>query len=155
MAVRDFTVRMSGTVAYSDNTHGSFEASAMWRGNLGNVVATHASADSLEHFKQLFGSEAASVNLIFAVFPGTVTITTAAPTTQKEVTSFTMEISGLVATDTNTKHGFVAQWIDGVVNLFPAETDEAWALITDSTSGKSFLDSVLEACAGSGKVAIS
>ena len=154
MALNDFTIRVSGTVAYTDNSNGSFEASATWRGHLGNVIATHNSADSLEHFQQLFNDKAVDVNSTFAIFPGTVTITTPVPTVPKDVNSFVMEISGVVTEDDNSKHVFVAQWVNGAVDLYPTNTNTAWALITASTTGKSFLDSVLEAVAGSTRVAI-
>lgn len=155
MAVSDFTVRFNGTVAYDDNSTGSFEASAIWKGNLGGVVATHSSQDSLENFRQLFNDKQTSVNNALSVLPGTISLTTPAPSTPKTVSSFVLEISGLVAEDDNTKHVFIAQWVDGVVDLFPDETDRAWELITANANGTSFMQTILEAVAGSGHVTVS
>ena len=39
MAVRDFTVKVSGTVAYDDQSHGSFEATGKWTGQFGGLTA--------------------------------------------------------------------------------------------------------------------
>lgn len=155
MAVSDFTVRFNGTVAYDNNSTGSFEASAIWKGNLGGVVATHSSQDSLENFRQLFNDRQTNVNNVLAVLPGSISLTTPAPSTPKTVSSFVLEISGLVAENDNIKHVFIAQWVDGVVDLFPDETDRAWALITADSNGTNFMEMVLEAVAGSEHVTIS
>ena len=152
MALSDFTVRVSGTVAYEDGSNGSFEASAIWQTNLGNVVATHSSSDSAEHFSQLYNSMQANVDSVFAVLPGTITLTAAAPTTPKTVSSFVMEISGIIAEDNNSKSYFVAQWVNGAVDLYPSETDAAWALLTASASGTSFMQTILETLATSATV---
>lgn len=164
MAVRNFTIKVSGTVAYDDQSHGSFEATAIWKGHLGTLVAQHNGADSLEHFRRLYSDKTMGVNEVLDVLApagsphGEVTLTPAAPAEAKTVTSFVMELSGLLASDDNSKAGFVAQWVNGTVNLYPDETAETWGLLSDPADAgdpRSFLIVALEALAGVGNVALS
>jgi len=154
MALSDFTVRVSGTVAYDDDSHGSFESSAIFRGNLGGVVASHNSVDSLDHFQQLYNNMSVNVDSMFALLPGTVTLTPATPTSPKTVSSFVMEISGLITEDDDTKQSFVAQWVNGTVDLFPSETDSAWTLLVGTSAANSFLTQILETLAGIGNATV-
>ena len=93
MAVRDFTVKVSGTVAYSDQSHGSFEATGKWVGQFGGLVAQHSNEASLENFRQLFNGSSASITQVLELLSetsdprGIVTLTTAAPAVPKTVTS--------------------------------------------------------------------
>tara|TARA_R100001244_G_scaffold25113_4_gene25555 strand:- start:14106 stop:14609 length:504 start_codon:yes stop_codon:yes gene_type:complete len=167
MSLSDFTVRISGTVAYSDRSHGSFEASAIWKGNLGGVVAQHSNPDSLEHFRRLAESKSVELADTLAVLApagspqGIVTFATLpAPVTSKTVTSFVMEVSGLITDDDNSKDGFSAQWVNGAVNLFPDDTEVVWQTLTDPASNplgdqRSFLVMVFDAVAGSGETTLS
>ncbi|MHC4792485.1 MAG: hypothetical protein ACYS8Y_13845 [Planctomycetota bacterium] len=162
MAVSNFTVKLSGTVAYTDNSHGSFEATAVWKGSLGGVTAQHSSADSLEHFRRLHADNASGVRAVLDVLTpstddGAIVLSgIAAPAVSKTVSSFVMEVSGLASYDDNSKTSFVAQWVNGVVNLFPAETMETWRAMgncVDGTCGldgasRAFLVSVFEAATG-------
>jgi hypothetical protein len=162
MAVNDFTVRVSGTVAYSDQSHGSFEAVGKWRGQFGGLVAQHSSTDSLEHFRQLYASNSMGVQQVLDILAesgaprGVVTLTPNAPTNPKTVTSFVMEVSGLAAFDDNSKAGYIAQWVDGAVNLFPAETADTWnELATVVGAGDQpvdFLTTVFEAVADNASI---
>ena len=154
MAVKDFTVKLSGTVAYEDNSHGSFEATAVQKGNLGGVVATHYSPDSLENFKQLYQDNAMGVDAMLAVFPGTITVTPPAGSASKQVASFVMEVSGIVAFDDGRVRSFVAQWVNGVLDLFPDETDSTWAELTAGGVARSFLEQVFDTMAGVGNTTI-
>lgn len=157
MAVRDFTVKVSGTVAYSNNSHGSFEAAAKWQNQFGNLVAQHSNTDSLEHFRQLYANESTGITQMLELLAptgsprGVVTLATAAPTTLKTVDSFVMEISGVVALDDNSKVGYIAQWVNGVVSLYPSETESTWtelaAAVTSGSSPRDFLVTVFEAFA--------
>jgi hypothetical protein len=163
MAVSDFTVKVSGTVAYDDNSHGSFEATAIWRTNLGGVVAQHNQADSQFHFSQLYADEALNVDTTLDILPGPtppsgeVTLTPPAASPDRTVTSFVMEVSGLVSEDDNTVSSFVAQWVNGALDLFPNETVPAWLSLTSgATPGtRPLLVQIFEALAGSGNAAIS
>ena len=162
MAVRDFTVKVSGTVAYDDQSHGSFEATGKWVNQFGNLIAQHSSEASLEHFRQLYASNSAGVNQVLDVLAppgsprGEVTLTPNAPVNPKVVTSFVMEVSGLVAFDDNSKAGYIAQWVNGVVNLYPTETESTWnELATVTGAGPhavDFLTSVFEAFADSASI---
>lgn len=162
MAVKDFTVRVSGTVAYDDQSHGSFEAVGKWKDQFGNLVAQHNDEDSLENFRRLYSDRSMGVEQVLAVLApagsprGEVTLTPNAPSTAKTVNSFVMEISGLVAMDDNSKTSFVAQWVDGVVNLFPDETESSWnELATVTGAGPhavDFLTTVFEAVADSASI---
>lgn len=154
MAVKDFTVKVSGTVAYEDNSHGSFEATAVQKGNLGGVVATHYSQSSLENFKQLYQDAAMGVDAMLAVFPGTITVTPDAGTAAKQVASFVMEVSGIVAFTDGRVRSFVAQWVNGVLDLFPDETDATWAELTEGGVARSFLEEVFDTVAGVGNTTI-
>ena len=154
MAVKDFTVRVSGTVAYEDNSHGSFEASAIQKGNLGGVVAQHSNPDSLTHFRELYQDTAMGVDAMLAIFPGTITLTPLAGTAARQVSSFVMEISGIVAFDDGRVRSFVVQWVNGVVDLFPDETDATWAELTEGGVARSFLEQVFDAVAGVGNTTI-
>jgi hypothetical protein len=157
MAVKDFTVKVSGTVAYSDQSHGSFEATGKWVGQFGGLVAQHNNAASLEHFRQLFNTNSANITQVLDLLAdsgaprGVVTLTTAAPAVPKTVTSFVMEISGVVALDDNSKVGYIAQWVNGVVSLYPAETASTWtelaAAVTSGSSPRDFLVMVFSAFA--------
>ena len=164
MAVRNFTIKVSGTVAYDDQSHGSFEATAIWKGHLGTLVAQHSSAYSLEHFRRLYSDKSMGVDVVLAVLApsgsphGEVTLTPVAPLEAKVVTSFVMELSGILASDDNSKASFVAQWVNGVVNLYPGETSETWNLLSDPADlgdPRGFLIVALEAIAGVGKVSLS
>jgi len=151
MAVSNFTVRMSGTVAYTDNSHGSFEASAIWRGELGGVVATHSSSDSQANFGQLAADRGGQLASMLAVLPGTITLTPPATLPDKTVSSFVMEISGVVSYDDRTPNGlFLAQFVNGVVDLFPAESAEHWAAVAGTGGANAMLTQVFDALAGSG-----
>lgn len=160
MAVRDFTVKVSGTVAYEDQSHGSFEATGRWTGQFSGVVAQHSSADSLEHFRQLYSDQSAGIMQVLdllatATAPGAITLTPAAPTTSKTVTSFVLEVSGMVALDDNSKVGYIAQWVNGVVSLYPAETESTWAELAAVVAGSQpvdFLTTVFEAVADSATI---
>jgi hypothetical protein len=157
MAVRDFTVKVSGTVAYDDQSHGSFEATGKWVGQFGGLIAQHSNTDSLEHFRQLYANESAGITQVLDLLApsgsprGIVTLATAAPATQKVVTSFVMEISGMVALDDNSKVGYVAQWINGVVSLYPTDTLDTWselaAAVSSGSSPRDFLVLVFAAFA--------
>lgn len=156
MAVSDFTVRVSGTVAYTDGSSGSFEASAIWRTNLGGIVATHNNSFSRENFAQLWNNSQMGVQQVLDILapsgPGQVSVTSVDTVTSKTVDSFVMEISGLAAYDDNTKAGFVAQWVNGAVNLSPDETLQTWADIAagmgvDAPSARAFLEMVFQSLA--------
>lgn len=150
MAVSNFTVKMSGTVAYTDNSHGSFESSASWQGHIGGVVATHSSADSEANFSQLVADKSAELTSMFNVLGGTVTLSPPAATPDKTVSSFVMEVSGEVSYDDGTPTGvFLAQWVNGVVDVFPSDSATHWAAISGAgTTAASFLDQVFETLAG-------
>lgn len=149
MAISDFTVRMSGTVAYTDGSHGSFETVSTWRGTHAGLIAQHSSSESQEHFNQLLADKSTEVNAMFAVLPGTITFTTPAPTNDKTVDSFIMEISGLVTYDDNSKGPFIAQWVNGALDLLPDATVEHWAAVVDAGSdASSFMDQVFESVSG-------
>lgn len=163
MAVKDFTLRVSGTVAYSDRSHGSFEAVGRWKGQFGGLVAQHTNADSLENFRRLYASNSTGVEQVLdALAPnptdgGVVALTPAAPSVAKTVSSFVLEVSGLVAYTDNSKASFIVQWVDGVVNVFPTETVQTWQDLTEAvgaTSPRAFLVTVFEAVAGVGDVSI-
>jgi hypothetical protein len=155
MPISDFTVKVSGTVAYANNSHGSFEATATQNGNLGGIVATHSSADSQLHFRELYQDSSAGVDAMLAVLPGTITLTPAAGTAARQVSSFVMEISGVVAFSDRRVRSFVAQWVDGVIDLFPAETDATWTELTAGGVVRSFIQQVLDAVAGVGNSTVS
>jgi hypothetical protein len=156
MAVKDFTVKVSGTVAYDDQSHGSFEATGRWVGQFGGLIAQHSSEASLENFRQLYAGESAGITQVLellasATGPGYVTLTPAAPASPKTVTSFVMEVSGLVAFTDNSKAGYIAQWVNGVVSLYPAETESTWEELATVVGGGDqpvdFLTAVFEAVA--------
>lgn len=160
MAVSDFTVKVSGTVAYEDQSHGSFEATGRWAGQFSGLVAQHSSTDSLENFRQLYSDNSAGViQVLDLLAPGTsagdVTLAPVAPTTNKVVTSFVLEVSGVVALDDGSKVGYIAQWVNGVVSLFPNETESTWAELAAMVSGDQpvdFLTTVFEAVADSATI---
>lgn len=167
MPLSDFTVRISGTVAYSDRSHGSFEAAAIWKGNLGGVVAQHNNPDSLENFRRLAQDQAAALAATLDVLApagsphGEVSFSSLpAPQTSKTVTSFVMEVSGLVTYDDNSKDIFSAQWVNGTINLFPDNTTQVWQDLTDAAfnplgDSRSFITMVFDAVAGSGETTLS
>ena len=87
------------------------------------------------------------LDILAPASPGSVSVTAVDPVVQKTVSSFVMEVSGLAAYDDNTKAGFVAQWVDGAVNLFPDETLQTWADIAagmglEAPSARAFLETV-------------
>jgi hypothetical protein len=162
MAVSSFTVKVNGTVSYFDNSHGSFEATAIFGTNLGGIVAQHSQIDSQFHFAQLFADKADEVNATLALLPGgsgqgDVTLTPTATPPDRVVDSFIMEISGLVSEDDNTTSSFVAQFIDGTVDLFPNESVAAWRSLNDGTApgAVSLLTLTFEALAGTGNATVS
>lgn len=155
MPVSDFTVKLSGNVAYDDNTSQSFESSATWRGHLGNAIATHNATESVEAYGRLYNNQSASVNMTLALLPGTNTTTPATPTLPKNVSSFVLELSGNVAYDDNTEGAFVVQWVNGAVDVFPSATDTNYLEILEDASARAFLVQVLEAVVGTGNVTLS
>ena len=148
MAVSNFTIKISGTVAYADNSHGSFESTSNWMGSLG-VISQHNTADSQFHFNQLIADKSDDVNSMLAALPGSVGLSPGVSLPDKTVESFIMEISGVVSYDDNTQGLFLVQWVAGVVNVFPDENNEHWAaLAAPGSDTASFLDQVFESLAG-------
>jgi hypothetical protein len=159
MAVRNFTVKFSGTVAYTDNSHGSFESTAIWRGELGGVVASHNTADSQYNLSQLYADQPVNVQaMLDALVSGpTTAITLSPPTTtpDKTVESFVAELSGGVSYDDGSSNGlFISQWVSGVVNLFPLDSPVHWAAIVADPVASAFLVTALEELTGTGNATV-
>ena len=154
MAVSNFAVKMSGTVAYADNSHGSFEASAFWKGELGGIVATHSSTDSQANFSQLVADRSGRLATMLAVLPGTIILTPPVVTPDKIVSSFIMEISGSVSYDDKTPNGlFLTQFVNGVIDVFPADSTKHWSAL-ESSGANTFLTQVFEALTGTGNATV-
>jgi len=143
----DLSYKVSGQVSYSDNTHGPFEA-VYYNG----IVYGSFNSESLENFTQLYTDDAASVDAMFALLSGTTAISVGTPATDKTVTEFTMEVSGMLARDDNTWEGFAVQYVNGAVDYQEGGTAYAEA-IADSTF-LAAIDSTLEIIAGVGNITI-
>jgi hypothetical protein len=155
MAVRNFTVKFSGTVAYDDNSHGSFESTAIWTGELGGIVSTHSTAASQEHTSQLYADKATELNEMISILGPGVTLSPPAATPDKTVDSFIAELSGSVVYDDGTPNGFfIAQWIGGALDLFPLDSSTHWAAVTSDPVASAFLITALEELTGSGNAAL-
>jgi hypothetical protein len=152
MAVRNFTIKFSGTVAYTDNSHGSFESTAIWNGELGGVVASHSTASSQYDLAQLHADKPADLQAMLDVLGG-VALNPAAMAPDKTVASFVAELSGGVAYDDGSSNGlFISQWVSGVVNLFPVDSPSHFqAILADPVAG-AFLVTALEELTGAGNV---
>ncbi len=143
----DLVLRISGIVAFSDNTHGKF--GVIWQD--GSIVEPLA-AESLESFKQFWGQESTVITNLLESLGGTFTITTLAPSTQKVLTSWTVLIDGGITRSDGTSGNFNAV-IDprGGARVTGSAVFEE--VLADSAY-KTIFDTVLEAIAGSGKVSI-
>lgn len=144
MAIRDFAVRISGQVGYRDGTKDSFEASGVWKGHLGGQVATHNEAHSKESFAVLDLDESDNIQALLALLPGSHSYTPATPVGNKGIRNFVIEISGHAAHTDNTSGGFVVQWVDGLVDVFPSATDTNYQAILDDPEALAFLSSVYQ-----------
>jgi len=139
--------KISGVVAYTDNSHGPFEASIH-----ADILSEPFSAESLENFSQL-GDVPDVLSDLLAFLPVS-SIVFSPPATDKTVSDVVMTISGQIARDDNTHQAFVVEHRDGAINHIPDATDEVWTEITGSSSFLASVVDVMEAVAGSGNVTI-
>jgi len=154
MAITDFVLNLFGTIAYDDDSHGSFESTFRQSGEFSGVVAQHSSEDSKFHFAQLLNDRANGINALLAELPGSVILTYTSVTPDKNVNSFVMNISGTVTYDDNTSGSFAIQWVDGIINVFPSEATRHWYAITLESPG-AILNQIFNAVAGDGNSNIS
>ena len=152
MAVNDFVLRVSGTVAYSDNSNGSFESIVRLEGSGGGLIAQHNSAHSQYHFSQLYADMSTSVDEVLGVL-GILTVAPPTTTPDKTVSSFVMEVSGFVVNDDGTKGPFVVQRVNGSVDVYPDDSSANWLTLIADTNGDSYVTQAFEALAGVGNVA--
>lgn len=144
--ISDFTIKISGTVAYTDDTSQSFESSSRWSNG---VVSTPDSSQSLEAYQRLYDTQSAFVTSFLNLLPGINLTNASTPTVAKNVDDFVMEVSGTVSYDDNTSGSFVIQWVNGTADIFPTETDEHYRAIIDNPDTLSFLTSTLASTTGS------
>jgi len=72
MAINNFIVKFSGTIAYADGSLGHFDANAIWKGSLGGVINQNNLQDSQFHFKQLLDCRTAEINSVLDLLPNKV-----------------------------------------------------------------------------------
>jgi WD40 repeat protein len=156
MAITNFTLKLSGVVTYTDNSHGSFETSTSYKGKFGNgLVSTHNNPDSQHHISQLFADKPAEFQAMLDVLGGTLQLTPPATAPDKTVNKFTAEFSGNVTYSNNSTGVFSAQWSrDGAVGLFPVDTGIHWNALEIDAGTRSYLKSALDDLVGPGNVII-
>lgn len=153
----DFVYRISGTVTYSDDSWGPFEASVQ-NGLIHNPYGTESLAD----FQQAYGGtddKSADIDALLALFVGpTHTLTPAAPGTAKTVTDLNMEVSGLVANDDNTIQSFSAQFSFSNGYLIADEADGSSVLAMDKVAAtaawNALVEDALEVLCGAGNATV-
>jgi len=145
--ITDLVLRVSGTVDFTDGTTNRFVA--VWEDG---ALVEPFSSESIEAFKQLWGQRNVDVRALLQLLGGIFTITTSAPTSQKTVDDWTMLVDGNLTRDDGSSGNFNAVY-DRKGGSRVTGTS-AFAEVLASTSYKDVLDTVLEALAGSGKVAI-
>lgn len=156
MAVSNFTVKFSGTVAYTDGSHGSFESTAIWQGELGGVTATHNTTASQTHLSQLYADKLTDVNAMLSALGGTISMSPSTATPDKTVDTFVAEVSGLVSYDDGTPNGlFLVQWVNGSLDLFPDDSSTHWLALVADADANAFLVTAFEVLTGASHVSIS
>lgn len=146
----DITFRIRGLVTYSDGSFSPFEAS-VHRGILHNPYGS----TSLDSFQQLYADKTAAVNSLLALFTGpTHTLTPLAPSPNKTVTDFNMEVSGTYARSNNTWSSFAVVYdMDGGHKVQDPSNvyDE---IIAAGGTILTLIDSAFEVCTGTGRTSI-
>jgi hypothetical protein len=128
MAIRNFTMNISGIIANSDNVVKSF---GVWFDSAQKALLT-GSADA---FADLFPSKAAIVSQLLALFSPVSVSFSSLPSSINSASSFTMIVSGNVAYDDNTvkSFSFEVQGDDGVYKHISDGNVTLDELVADST----------------------
>lgn len=143
--VSDVVYKLSGIVSYSDGTWDPFEITYA-----NSTFIDTFSATSLEAGKQLTTDKLSTLNTIWALLPGTHTITATAPSTDKTVNDFVLSVSGRISKTDGTWDDWTVQYsLQSVVDV-ASSTAYSDAL----TSFTSTIDAAMERVFGTGKVSI-
>lgn len=146
-AVTSMVFNIYGTVAYNDRSSAPIEATLAYNNNISNPYS------NLADFRILKRDNAAILTGFFnTLLPKTVTLTPAATTAAKRPTSIVLLMTGTVTYNDRTQNSFVVEYLNGVVNFFPANTTVSWADMIGFN--KPLLTSVFEKLAGVGNAAL-
>ena len=148
----DIFAKLAGTVYYTDGSTGVFAASYE-----NGVLNDPFSATSLENFKHLYSDKATEIDSIFSAIDGTytTTITPAAQVPDKTVSNFVVQFNGRIQRADGTWADFGVQYTTANgLNILAGADGVAFQDVADNATFKAAVDSMLEACTGSGNVSI-
>lgn len=146
--ITDIILRVSGVVAYKDNTSSPFNATYE-----DGIVINPISAASLAAFQQLKAGKGTLVQALLNSLRGTHTFSTAAPSPSKTVTGWTMHFTGRITRNNNTSGDFAVVY-DAKGGSRVIAGASVYAEVLANATYKSKVLSALNALAGSGKAAI-
>lgn len=156
MAIKDLVFRISGTVAYSDGSHGPFEVSF---NSASSGVASGIESDpfpdsSKLNFRNMDESLPGITSTVLGLLPTSVTLTPDAPSTSKPVSVATFFVTGQIARDDNTHDSFAIEWNGEEINHFPDETSTVWSEITAESETSDAVESLFDLLAGTGNTTV-
>lgn len=149
--VKSYALKLFGTVAYSDNTKGTFEATTDNTITRSLVATTKDSAGAINDFALLNRDQHSNLLSLFADTTWVVTLTTTPPATSKTVKDFVAFLTGTVAYSDNTKASFAVEWFKGLTDFRPSDTASVGADLR--SQDLAVLNSLLQAVAPSSTVA--
>lgn len=141
--------RISGLVAFSDGSIGSFGA------NLDDGGRNSTNINSVNDYKQVYEDKLSVLTALFATKLGITISSPGAPSNSKTVSDMTMEISGRVAYSNGTHQDFGVQYVvkTGAVELIPGSAAVILA-VGGVAALRTKLDSLLETVTGTGTVTV-
>lgn len=148
--VIDLVLRVSGTVSYTDMTHGPFEASIAR-----SFVASPYNTDSLENYAEVAQDEPVKLADFYELLlPAVVTTTSDAPIGSRTISDVVMFMDGRVSYDDNTSASFAIEYFNGAVDHTSLDTADTFAAMVAIPANKAKVVAVLEELAGTGNVTI-
>lgn len=146
----DVVMRMGGIVAYTDGSWSPFGVLLDTDGN--NPVGT----GDIEVFRQLWAGGGDTLVQATTDLLGTWAFSMTAPSTSKTVSTFTLDISGIVTYDDQTTGVFGAQYSPLAASFLTATGSAThWAAAIAVAGFKTQLDTTIELVTGSASMALS
>lgn len=133
--ISSFTFKISGVAAYTDGTSGPFESSYS-----NGIISNPFESESIINFSQLYTDEPTDVDALQELLtlgaPGGkyLNFIVSAPSQDKTISSWWMDISGIVAYDDQTYGSYCVQYRNGSFNDVYGKTNFHAILADDSAS---------------------
>lgn len=143
----EMVLKVVGHVSYSDGTHGPIETS-----NHRTIVSNPFADDSIENFSRLALRRPSKLDSFLSQLPSMLSLMADPPNEDKEISDFTLNISGLISRDDGTSEGFVIEYFNDNVNHFPESTDRVWVELEDEFSD--LIIETFEAIVGEGNATL-